>query len=486
LNRLGRSGIVALESFIEAIRDAGYRGPGAALAELIDNAWEAQATRVAITLTRTAGDVKVTVQDDGHGMTPTVLRLSLQFGGTTRFDSRCGLGRYGMGLPAASLSQARRVDVYTWTSKNVWWSYLDVDEVRTGRTRAVPSPRRCRPKEASSTKTGTRIIWSQCDRLQHLDESDWERQLRADLGRTFREQLWSGRRLTLNGTAIQPVDPLFLRKGENLTGAAPFGVPLVFAIEVADDRGRPRASRVVVRFVELPVKTWQGLSNEEKRRWGISKRAGVSVLRAGREIDSGWFFMGRKRKENYDDWWRCEVSFEPELDELFGVSHTKQGVRPTPALLRVLAPDLERVAHDLNSRVRRAFVELHRHARVGRAAARARQRDELLEPLTRRTRTTLGRHVRNGLRYRITHEDLDDGYCFEPRLRAGEIVLALNRAHPLFDALTRNEGANGSRETLELLLLAAARAELRHRGVERQVLQAFRQRWSTALTAFLS
>ncbi len=28
-----------------------------------------------------------------------------------------------------------------------------------------------------------------------------------------------------------------------------------------------------------------------------------------RESDYGWFFMGPKRKENYDDWWRCEVAF---------------------------------------------------------------------------------------------------------------------------------------------------------------------------------
>ena len=32
---------------------------------------------------------------------------------------------------------------------------------------------------------------------------------------------------------------------------------------------------------------------------------------ANREIDFGWFFMGNKRRENYDDWWRCEVKFEP-------------------------------------------------------------------------------------------------------------------------------------------------------------------------------
>ena len=38
----------------------------------------------------------------------------------------------------------------------------------------------------------------------------------------------------------------------------------------------------------------------------------------------------------------------------------------------------------------------------------------------------------------------------------------------------------------ELVLLAAARAEMRHRGADRRVLRTFRRRWSTALMAFLS
>ena len=80
----------------------------------------------------------------------------------------------------------------------------------------------------------------------------------------------------------------------------------------------------------------------------VSKGAGVSIVRAGREIDHGWFFMGGKRKENYDDWWRCEVRFEPSLDELFGVTHTKQQVYPSAAVLDILTPDLEQAARALD------------------------------------------------------------------------------------------------------------------------------------------
>ena len=89
-----------------------------------------------------AGNSIIRVTDDGTGMTPAVLRLALQFGGTTRFGSRVATGRYGMGLPNGGLSQARRLEVFTWTdSSRVWSSYLDVDEIATNSMRAVPTPR---------------------------------------------------------------------------------------------------------------------------------------------------------------------------------------------------------------------------------------------------------------------------------------------------------------------------------------------------------
>ena len=56
---------------------------------------------------------------------------------------------------------------------------------------------------------------------------------------------------------------------------------------------------------------------------------------------------------NYDDGWRCEVCFQPDLDELFGVTHTKQEVHLTERLLSLLEPDNERIARKLNGRARR-------------------------------------------------------------------------------------------------------------------------------------
>src|SRR2546421_7111328 len=118
--------IVADHQFILATRDTGYRGLANAVAELIDNAIQARASDVRVHVRdsiaangRADGDrdVAIAVLDNGQGMDHETLWTALQFGGTGRFGDRSGLGRFGMGLPNSSVSQSRRVEVYTWRQR---------------------------------------------------------------------------------------------------------------------------------------------------------------------------------------------------------------------------------------------------------------------------------------------------------------------------------------------------------------------------------
>lgn len=126
----------------------------------------------------------------------------------------------------------------------------------------------------------------------------------------------------------EPIDPLYLHPLGRFRGAVLFGQPIDYEIQAESDHGAKVIGKVRVTFSELPVHEWHKFSNDEKRRLGISKGAGVSIVRAGREVDYGWFFLGGKARENYDDWWRCEIQFDPVLDEAFGITHTKQQIRP--------------------------------------------------------------------------------------------------------------------------------------------------------------
>lgn len=165
--------LVALDRFILATRDSGYKGTGSAVAELVDNALQAGATKIWVNVDVDSSDwLKVQVTDNGCGMEPATLAQALRFGGSSRFNDRSGLGRYGMGLPNSSFSQARRVEVVTWrSSREAWTADLDLDEIAQGKIINVPTPSRAKvPALAAKIKStsGTIVTWLRCDRLDYI------------------------------------------------------------------------------------------------------------------------------------------------------------------------------------------------------------------------------------------------------------------------------------------------------------------------------
>lgn len=507
--------VVQLKNFIWAIRDAGYRGTGPALAELIDNALEAGADNIDIQLIANDSGKdecsRVIISDDGCGMSSSVLETALQFGGSIRFGSRKGTGRFGMGLPNSSVSQARRVEVYTWERNGeILWSFLDVDDIANGinisipKTMSVSLPKGIIPL---CPDHGTVIIWDNCDRIPTKETDALIIKLHKEIGRIFRYSLLQKKRIRINGEFVLPSDPLFLSAGNNLVGASSYGPDLEYEISVDADSDTLKLSKVTVRFVELPIQQWHSLSNSEKRKYGISKNAGISVLRSGREIDNGWFFMGKKRKENYDDWWRGEIEFQPELDDLFGVTHTKQGINPTGKLIKLLSPDIEAIAHTLNARVRTQFIKL-KSIKQSVSERIATERDSFFEPpkrviinrnksKTNMKKVQLAKSARSlriaGLKYEIDASMRDTDLFFIPELKGNEIRVTINKNHPFYDRVYAplfekdKMNLNGIKDKIELLILSAARALLEEDGDKySDSMKSFNESWSNLLSTFLT
>ena len=384
--------IVALDKFILATRDSGYKGTPSAVSELVDNSLQAGATEICITLeideNNPGHPIMIRVKDNGCGMDKRTLRQALRFGGSTRFNDRKGMGRYGMGLPNSSLSQAQRVTVHTWTSPgHVIGTYIDIDEIVSGSLRQVPAPRKMKaPFCLNGNLCGTIVTWQRCDRLDNRRISTIIKKLSSAIGRRFRHHIWGGTEITINGEVIEGFDPLYLHPDSVYSGASQFGKESVY--EVQADPYDPKTTGIVrICFSELPVAEWSKLSNKEKRIRGITKGAGVSVVRAGREVDYGWFFLGGKRRENYDDWWRCEIHFEPILDEAFGITHTKQQIRPQPYLIEFLSPDMEATARALRNRARKAHTDAKVKERFSAAEELAGKMDDFLNPIPNTTRS---------------------------------------------------------------------------------------------------
>jgi hypothetical protein len=506
--------IIALDRFIQSTRDSGYKGTVSAIAELVDNSLEASARRVDIQVRKsTAGDdFEVSVLDDGTGMDAETLTEALRFGGTTRFNSRKGLGRFGMGLPNASLSQARRVDVFTWQSgESPITSYLDVDQIVSGTLSAIPKPmRQSLPKFAKGKKSGTLVVWTRCDRLDNRRVSTVEKRLHAGLGRIFRHFLWAGTVITLNGKVVDPIDPIFLRTSFEDGSAKRFQE--VITVEVATDPENPSspAGQVEILFTELPVAEWHELPNDEKRARGVANGAGVSIVRGKREVDFGWFFMGAKRRENYDDWWRGEIKFNPDLDDAFGITHTKQQIKPKEYLIEALEAIVEDTAKALNSRVRQKHLTLKTEKTGVEAEKLAAKRHDRLRPIpkartqsgdTRALADLAGRHARvreaitektPDTKYLLVQDEQDSGPFYRPLVADGVLVAVLNSSHLFFrkfyEPLVGQNGLESAKvsHVINLMLLAATRAEaLVNAKDERKTLAKFRKEWSQVLDALL-
>jgi hypothetical protein len=317
--------------------------------------------------------------------------------------------------------------------------------------------------------------------------------LRPLLGRLFRYFLWGGVEIAIDGEPLRPIDPLFGKPAKAGMIRAEALAPITFPIRVPTEP--TQTSIVTARFTLLPVEILADLSVEQKRDEGIAGGAGVSVVRAEREIAYGWHFMGTKRKENYDDWWRCEVSFSPVLDELFGVTHSKQGIKPSLALGSVLSPTLEGTARQLNRTVRARFMRLRerrpRSTRVASAVETALPPFD--SPSVSRRRVGLRRRVVKrafGLKeYRLMTKPLRHGCFYSCTIEAGILTVTINQNHPFYNTLyvpLLKPGLERERSHLECLLLASARADLQvQTSAYRSVTANRLLGWSNTLAAFL-
>jgi hypothetical protein len=444
--------LLVSSNFIRAVRESGYLNISTALAELVDNSLQASATTVAIRIHRASsnGLPEILIEDDGVGMSKEELELCLRFGGSSRFDGRQSFGRFGMGLPAASLSQARRVEVTAWRGGGHERTVvLDLDGVVSGTDPTLTAD----AGPPSSSESGCRVRWLQCDRIEYQRLAWLERSLHRELGRMYRRFLASGLTLTINGTPVQAVDPSMVTTTVEGVSARHAFDDLAYELETATGG----TSIVSVRFFMLPVHRWHKLDNVTKRRLGIVGGGGVSVLRAGREIASGWHLMGGKRKENYDDWWRCEIEFDPSLDEHFGITINKQGIRPSSTLRRAIEPELESIARLLNARVRQAFEEVKFQAAADVSCRIAGAADPELPVIP-----TPGEH--GAIQYRIGSDSLPMEVMFQSTLRHRTLSLTLNADHPAFAALYQplqaieGDAAAELRTSIELLVLSFARS----------------------------
>src|SRR3954468_280535 len=101
--------IPSAKRLIRSLRDMGYDF-AQAVADVVDNSIEAGASLVAIDVEFDGDDSFVRIADDGKGMTADELREAMRYGAEREYDED-DLGKFGLGLKTASMSQCQRLSV---------------------------------------------------------------------------------------------------------------------------------------------------------------------------------------------------------------------------------------------------------------------------------------------------------------------------------------------------------------------------------------
>ena len=353
--------IVPAHLAVKAMRDNGYKNAAYAVAELMDNSLQHGATKVELLCAERDATIKlrqvsrinqIAVLDNGNGMNADVLQMALQFGNGTNLDpsNQKGIGKFGMGLPSSSISQAKRVEVWSWQNgvDSALYSYLDVEEIINRQMKTVPTPvKKAIPdlwKQVGKAfgKSGTLVVWSNIDRCiwktaqAIIDNSE------LLIGRMYRKFLHEGK-ATIRMAAFNesnptqlsvlkdalPNDPGYLM--DSTSCPEPFHTQAMFnkwggedAYEVTFNVSyRAEQHEIKVRFSVAKEEARQGHNPGAKPHGKhAGKNIGISLVRAERELDldQSWVVQYDPRER----WWGVEVDFPPSLDEIFGVTNNKQ------------------------------------------------------------------------------------------------------------------------------------------------------------------
>jgi hypothetical protein len=338
-----------------SLRDLGYDFT-TAVADIVDNSIAARAGKIEVEIVFDGPRSYVAIADDGVGMTAGELNEALRFGTRRRYRSG-ELGRYGLGLKTASISQARRVSVATRRSarnRRIAVRSLDLDHIGSrDRWEVIDPP----PGSAINRRsdwldqgTGTIVLWENLDRVlpEKRPEGGWARRRLEQLAERAAEYLGmvfhrfledeAGHRVTIavNGTKVHPWNPFAPDEEHRLVLPEQH-----FEVTVGDSHGQ-----VILRRYVLPPRESFSSRSEFERLSGPLKwnrQQGFYIYRSNRLIQSGGW-CGIRAADEHTKFARAALDFGTELDEIFRINVPKMRVS-VPTQVRTL---LERPVHELS------------------------------------------------------------------------------------------------------------------------------------------
>lgn len=359
---------------IESLRNMGYEC-STAIADLVDNSLAAGASEVHVELFAPSGSqpAGVVIADNGRGMDREQLYEAMRFGAFQEYSAE-DLGKYGLGLKTASLSQCRNLTVSSKakakrsTRPRRYFMRWDLDHVyRTDDWDLLaPSADELQPWEVealthtAAEENGTVVLWQGLDEALPLltapDVRQREKFLAFLIGEVgdhlrmvfhrFMEGAVTGRRrlyLYMCGEKLEPWDP-FCRK-ETTRELDILSVPL-------SSRDRETMNTVTISPFILPredefssPKTWKDASGP--KNWNAQQ--GFYFYRNHRLLQAGGWSNLRAADE-HTKLLRVAVHFTRDHDRSFAINVTKMRARIPTEIRDQVRTALSKWAKDARER----------------------------------------------------------------------------------------------------------------------------------------
>lgn len=318
-----------------SMRAMGYSFESA-IADIIDNSISACASHIQIRFPVDPADCYVVICDDGAGMSPQELFDAMKYGSEQKREGRLetDLGRFGLGLKAASLSQCRKLTVASKKDGQISAYMWDLDIIEEKHDWYIVE---CSDDEIQQIRfiewlddlsSGTIVVWEDFDYIEKSSGSVY-----AELSK-LQESTSEYLSLIFHRFLNKPPQNRLVIKVNNyqLVGFDPFlenhnktNVRRKISIPIKDSHGVERM--VTVQPFILPFQKY--LSAEDKKLSGgienYRSKQGFYVYRNERLIVWGSWF-GRHRDE-LTKYARIRVDIPNTLDDIWGIDIKKQSAK---------------------------------------------------------------------------------------------------------------------------------------------------------------
>lgn len=342
-----RENIPVAPTLMGSLRSMGYSFESA-VADVIDNSISAHATCIKVIFPTTPLEATALgILDDGDGMTEEKLFEAMRYGSTASETEReeDDLGRFGLGMKAASLSQCRNLTVVSYFNKKrsaYTWDYTYIQKKQKWIIQELSSqeidqlPYVC---QISELEKGTLVIWRDFDVLSKSSDGQvyetlvsLKSSLEKALGLIFHRFLSASGdtklKIQINNQNIKPLDPFLERHPKTSSKKERI-------IAINDSEGIERL--IKVKPFVLPFAT--DLSENDKRLIGgidnLRAKQGFYVYRNHRLIIWGTWFNMKQRSELTKNA-RIRVDIPNTLDDIWCIDIKKQSASIPKRILNQL------------------------------------------------------------------------------------------------------------------------------------------------------